>query len=162
MQISPGYAAIHGLPEGTRETRRAIGARKSSPTICPGWTCGCSAPLPRRIATTIANFASSVPSGDIRWIEARSSISYDHAGIAQRIVGTNIDVTERKLAEAGLRESETRLADALEAGQVIAFEWDAATRRSRRSNNAELILGYEEGAGVPGAQCEDFPRKGPS
>ena len=29
------------------------------------------------------------------------------------------------------------------AGEVIAFEWNASTRQSRRSNNANLIFGEE-------------------
>jgi len=50
---------------------------------------------------------------------------------------------ERRHKEAALKESSERLADGLAAGEVIAFEWDASTRQSRRSNNANLILGAE-------------------
>ena len=50
---------------------------------------------------------------------------------------------ERRHKEAALRESNERLADGLAAGEVIAFEWNASTRESRRSNNANLILGEE-------------------
>jgi two-component sensor histidine kinase len=39
------------------------------------------------------------PCGTIRWIEARSFIEYDQAGQAKRMVGVNIDITERKRAE---------------------------------------------------------------
>jgi two-component sensor histidine kinase len=35
----------------------------------------------------------------VRWIEARSFISYGGDGQAQRVIGVNIDVTERKRAE---------------------------------------------------------------
>jgi len=59
----------------------------------------------------------------------------------------NIDVTERKQTEALLKESKARLSDALAAGQVVAFEWDAATGRSQRSDNAEHILGVVQGGG---------------
>jgi two-component sensor histidine kinase len=37
--------------------------------------------------------------GTIRWIEARCFIEYDQAGHAKRLVGVNIDITERKRAE---------------------------------------------------------------
>ena len=49
---------------------------------------------------------------------------------------------ERRQQEAALRDSATRLEQALTAGAVIAFEWDAGTGLSRRSENAASILGY--------------------
>src|SRR6185503_1206869 len=52
---------------------------------------------------------------------------------------------ERRSKEAALEDSNDRLADGLAAGQVMAFEWDAVTGRSRRSDNARLILGDEDG-----------------
>jgi len=61
-----------------------------------------------------------LPDRGVRWIESRSFISYDGKGCPQRAIGVNIDVTDRKQTEA-------RLSDALAAGQVVAFEWDAVT-----------------------------------
>jgi PAS domain S-box-containing protein len=82
--------------------------------------------------------------GEVRWIERRSTVSYGADGRPERVVGVSIDVTERKQAEALLKESEARLADALAASQVIAFEWDAVTGHSQRSENAIDILGSEQ------------------
>src|SRR5262245_12123520 len=50
---------------------------------------------------------------------------------------------ERRHKEVAIKESNERLADGLVAGEVIAFEWDARTGQSRRSSNANLILGEE-------------------
>ena len=52
-------------------------------------------------------------------------------------------------------EGKTRLADAMEAGQVMAFEWDAVTGKSRHSDNARAILGDHE-AGVTDPRPNDF------
>jgi YD repeat-containing protein len=83
-------------------------------------------------------------------------ISYDTDGRAERIVGTNIDVTERRRTEAAVKEGQTRLAAALAAGRVMAFEWDAATRLVHRSDNAIVVLGNDH-AGSTGDPCdEDF------
>ena len=79
--------------------------------------------------------------------KSRSSISYDADRRPQRIVGTNIDVTERRQTESIVKESQARLAAALAAGQVMAFEWDAETRLSHRSDNAAAILGEVDSGG---------------
>jgi PAS domain S-box-containing protein len=84
------------------------------------------------------------PGGEVRWIEGRSLVVYDHAGRAERMTGVYIDVTERKQTEALLSESKARLADAMAAGQVMAFEWDAVSGLSQRGDNAAHILGFEQ------------------
>ena len=50
---------------------------------------------------------------------------------------------ERRQQEAALSEGAARLEQALAAGAVIAFEWDARTGLSHRSENAASILGYD-------------------
>jgi PAS domain S-box-containing protein len=50
---------------------------------------------------------------------------------------------ERRRHEAVLTEREARLQEALTAGAVTAFEWDVLTGASRRSRNAEQILGFD-------------------
>jgi PAS domain S-box-containing protein len=50
---------------------------------------------------------------------------------------------ERRRHEAALSESAARLQEALTAGGVTAFEWDARTGSSHRSENAAKILGYD-------------------
>src|SRR5262245_14452739 len=47
---------------------------------------------------------------------------------------------ERRRAAAVLEDNKTSLADALAAGQVMAFEWNALSGETRRSENASLIL----------------------
>ena len=51
------------------------------------------------------------------------------------------DVTERKRAEAALRESEERLSLAAQAGRMFAFEWDPETDKVIRSEECIDILG---------------------
>jgi PAS domain S-box-containing protein len=138
VTVSEGYAAIHGLPEGTTQITIDQWRARLHPddlvrlyelrnriyrNRCRGYT------FDYRIIRA---------GGDIRWIESRGLISYDGERQPRRTMGVNIDVTERKQTEA-------RLSDALAAGQVVAFEWDAATGRSQRSDNAERIMGLAEG-----------------
>jgi PAS domain S-box-containing protein len=50
---------------------------------------------------------------------------------------------ERRHQEAALAESEARLQEALTAGAVTTFVWDAATGSTQRSDNAAQILGFD-------------------
>ena len=50
---------------------------------------------------------------------------------------------ERRQHESALAESETRLQEALTAGAVTTFVWDADTSTSERSANAAQILGFD-------------------
>jgi PAS domain S-box-containing protein len=94
------------------------------------------------------------PNGSLVPIMPCPAPLFDEQGRVIGVVNMQIDLTERKQAEAVVKASESRLAAALAAGGVIAFEWDAATRQSRRSANAASILGCAEGA----LQCEGFFR----
>ena len=49
---------------------------------------------------------------------------------------------ERRHHEAALFEGQARLQEALTSGGVVAFEWDARTNSSQRSDNAAHILGF--------------------
>ena len=53
---------------------------------------------------------------------------------------------ERRQQQAALREGAARLEQALAAGAVMAFEWDARTGFSHHSANAAKVLGYDQQA----------------
>src|SRR5215510_4541037 len=55
---------------------------------------------------------------------------------------------EQRRYQAALKQSKTRLQEALTAGHVMAFEWDPHTRLSQRSANAGQILGFEAREGL--------------
>ena len=109
---------------------------------------GSSVPLDERPTQIVLNEGRAVrgreallerPDGTLVPIMPCPAPLIDERGSVVGVVNMQIDITERKRAEAVLKESESRLADALAAGQVIAFEWDAAdapiaTQRQRRSH----------------------------
>ena len=46
--------------------------------------------------------------GETRWLQGRGKVFYDAAHNPVRMVGINVDVTERKRAEEALREADRR------------------------------------------------------
>jgi PAS domain S-box-containing protein len=47
--------------------------------------------------------------GSVRWLFARAKLLRDPAGLAERMLGVHVDITERKQVEEALRESEKQL-----------------------------------------------------
>ena len=99
-------------------------------------------------------------------IAAHAAIAIDNV---RRLQAAQTEVAERrraeesnrKRAEAALKESEARLQEALTAGQVMAFEWDPVTRLSRRSDNAAQILGFDGEEAVGGRPNQFLARVHP-
>ena len=67
--------------------------------------------------------------GEVRWVQERAVVERDGEGRPIRLVGTVQDITERKLAEVRLRESEQRLALATRAAQMGVWDWDATANK---------------------------------
>jgi PAS domain S-box-containing protein len=98
-QVSGGYAAIHGLPEGTTETTVSEWRARVHPDDLEQADGVRDQAFAERHREDKAEYRIVLPTGEVRWIERRGSISYGEDGRAQREVGVNIDVTERKRAE---------------------------------------------------------------
>jgi PAS domain S-box-containing protein len=99
MQVSEGYVAVHGLPEGTNVTTRSEWHTRIHPED-----------LERVQDIRVEAFREQrgeygleyrvIRGGrEVRWIEARSFILYRDDGAPQRVVGVDIDITERKQAQ---------------------------------------------------------------
>jgi PAS domain S-box-containing protein len=68
------------------------------------------------------------PDGSVRWLLGRASVVKNHAGEPERLVGVNIDVTERKRVETALQESERRFREMIDALPAAIYTTDAEGR----------------------------------
>jgi PAS domain S-box-containing protein len=66
------------------------------------------------------------------------------AGAVIRIVGTHLDITERKRTEADLRESEERLTLAFAGAQEGIWDWNLETDAVNYSSRWKQMLGYAD------------------
>ena len=83
--------------------------------------------------------------GEIRWLHFTVLCSRDATGALQRSSAAITDITERKLAEDALRQSEERFALAVAGANEGIFDWDLLTDRVYVSPRAQELLGLPAG-----------------
>jgi PAS domain S-box-containing protein len=99
MHVSEGYAALHGLPEGTVETTRSEWRSRAHPEDRDRVAERRREAFCKRISEYDIEYRIVRSDGTLRWIESRSLILYNRHGNPERVVGVNIDVTERRRTE---------------------------------------------------------------
>jgi PAS domain S-box-containing protein len=141
MTVSEGYAAMHGLPEGTTETTRTQWLARVHPDDLAKLEALRTQTFTERRSVYNADFRI-VLGGEVRWIESRSIISYHSDGRPRRIIGINIDVTKRKRTETLLKESEARYRALYEENPSMYFTVDPAGTVLSVNQFGAQALGY--------------------
>jgi PAS domain S-box-containing protein len=88
-----------------------------------------------------AEFRLRWPDGTVRWLAAKGKFYYSLEGDPERMLGVAMDITDRKLTEEALRESEERYRLAIQAGRMYAFDWNVVTDVIIRSEESTHIFG---------------------
>ena len=83
------------------------------------------------------------PDGAIRQVIEHGEAEFDSSGRPVEQIGTVQDVTDQKLAEATLRESEARLREAQRLAKIGHWEWRVDGDVLRLSPEMAIILGVE-------------------
>ncbi len=83
--------------------------------------------------------------GELRWIHLNGLLARDSEGRPTRYTGSVSDITERKLNEAALLESEQRFALATEGSSDGIYDWDLSTDRMFLSHRCQQLYGLEPG-----------------
>jgi diguanylate cyclase (GGDEF)-like protein/PAS domain S-box-containing protein len=79
--------------------------------------------------------------GEVRWISSRTQLKRDDQGRAVASIGAHLDVTERKVVEMALRESEERFRLAAEAAGLGVWDYDLGQDRREWSDRLREIFG---------------------
>ncbi|MFZ4287793.1 diguanylate cyclase domain-containing protein [Variovorax sp. HJSM1_2] len=92
--------------------------------------------------------------GRVIWVLAHILVmEVDQHGAPVRILGTHLDITERMQTDAALRDSEQRLALAMETGNMGLVDWHVTTDEVLFNDRAYEVLGLK-----PGAVALSFPQ----
>ncbi len=98
--LSPGSAAIYGLPEDTAELSREESRALVHPNDLGRLEAQFQCALEEQRREFVTEFRiRRADNSEVRWIESRSTVSYDAAGRPLRLAGVSIDVTERKRSQ---------------------------------------------------------------
>jgi PAS domain S-box-containing protein len=81
------------------------------------------------------------PDRSVRWIAGRWQVLMNDSGEPLRMVGVNVDITERKLAEQELARANERLRLAIEAGSAGGWDYDLKTGKDVWFGKAHAQLG---------------------
>jgi PAS domain S-box-containing protein len=90
-------------------------------------------------------FRILLPSGEIRWIAASGQAYYDENGHVVRVVGNNIDITDRIQAKEALQEREQRLRLALDASRAGSWMRNVRTGRVDWDDRFRELYGFTAG-----------------
>jgi PAS domain S-box-containing protein len=86
--------------------------------------------------------------GAIRWITARGKFYYAHNGDPERMLGMAVDITDRKLAEQKLQDSEDRLAGIVGSAMDAIVAVDEGRRIVLFNSAAEKMFGCTQGDAI--------------
>jgi PAS domain S-box-containing protein len=82
--------------------------------------------------------------GTLIWTDVRGHAERDEHGHVQRLIGSTVDITERKQAISALQISQLTLQQTLQASNTGLWEWNTATNEVTFSPEWKRQLGYEE------------------
>ncbi len=148
---SPEYLIIHGLPPDAANETHEDWVKRIHPEEREQTVKQFLDALAGRSEDYSANYRIVRPSdGQTRWIDVVAKIERDKDGRAVRLVGAHIDVTDRMLAQATLRESEERFRLIADSAPVPI--WVTKLDRTRSFANQA----YVDFVGLPFEQAIGF------
>ena len=144
-RLSPESLKLFGLPE---DRDAEVGDHEVLDVVHADDLPGIQREVERatRTGTTYrVEFRVPRPDAPDHWVLGVGRVVADPSAGTVRIVGLNIDITERKQTEQTSRLREERLALALESGSDGLWDWTVETGVSWYSDRWQTMLGYAPG-----------------
>ncbi|MBA3035801.1 MAG: PAS domain S-box protein, partial [Desulfobacterium sp.] len=92
-------------------------------------------------STDLFEFRIIRPDGEERIVSANAKTILDDSGVPSKMIGSVLDITERKLAEDELRQNESMLNQAQQLAHLGSYEYDIINNRYLRSDEIFRIFG---------------------
>lgn len=83
------------------------------------------------------------PDGTVRWLYGRFRGIKDDSGRVVRLTGVNLDITDRKLAEAALRDAHERLELVITGAGAAIWDWDLRSGNVNYSARWKALHGFD-------------------
>ncbi|NMF65149.1 PAS domain-containing protein [Brasilonema octagenarum] len=90
----------------------------------------------------ISEYRIRCKNGSYKWILDRGQALWDDQGTVVRMAGSHTDITERKLADEKLQESENRFQILARATNDAVWDWDLLTNKLWWNDNVQTLFGY--------------------
>jgi PAS domain S-box-containing protein len=127
---SPELEALYGVPAGTFEGNFEAWARRVVPEDAQVVEAGIRRVLAERRDEYDYEFRAVLPDNSVRWLAGRGRFEYEAAsGRPLRMIGINVDIDDRKRAEA-------------ERDRLLASERAARAEAERQRDFAQLVLDH--------------------
>ncbi len=151
---SAEYMNVHGLPAFAAREAHADWVRRLHPDDRDRAEANILGALEDPNQTDYAQtYRIVTPKGEVRWIMSRGRIERDDAGQATILRGAHLDVTQLRMTELALADTDARLRLAQETVGIGTWEWVPSTRTLTCSRKMLELWGLDPTTETPSLQA---------
>ena len=164
--LSPAFQALYGMAPGTWDGRHESWITSIHPEDLPRIDACYARTFAAQAPQFDIDFRIRRPDGEERWLSGRCCVSYDADGAPTRLVGVNIDITDRHRTEQTLRDRTAFLELMIESIPQYLFWKDTASvyqgcnalfaHAAGLSSSAEIIGITDHDLGWKREKADDF------